>query len=72
MQFLVEKIIKNFLREISNLRYNSILSFEQNMGSMAEGQVYTCSECGLELKVTKPCDEEDCDLICCSKQMNQS
>jgi len=47
----------------SNLRYNSILYFEQNMGNMAEGQVYTCSECGLELKVTKPCDEEDCDLI---------
>ena len=42
------------------------------MGNMADGQVYTCSECGLELKVTKPCDEEDCDLICCSKQMNQS
>ncbi len=42
------------------------------MGNMAEGQTYTCSECGLELKVTKPCDEEDCDLICCSKQMNQS
>jgi len=42
------------------------------MGNMAEGQVYTCSECGLELKVTKPCDEEECDLICCSKQMNQS
>ncbi len=48
------------------------MSFEQNMGNMAEGQVYTCSECGLELKVTKPFDEEDCDLICCSKQMNQS
>jgi len=32
------------------------------MGNMAEGQVYTCSECGLELKVTKPCDEEECDF----------
>ena len=42
------------------------------MGNMAEGQAYTCSECGLELKVMKSCDEEDCDLICCSKQMNQS
>ena len=42
------------------------------MGNMAEGQAYTCSECGLELKVTKPRDEEDSELICCSKQMNQS
>ena len=33
---------------------------------------YHDKEWGLELKVTKPCDEEDCDLICCSKQMSQS
>ena len=39
------------------------------MGNMIEGVVYSCEECGLELKVTKPCDEENCDLICCLKQM---
>ena len=48
------------------------MSLGYSMGNMAEGQVYTCGECGLKLKVTKPCDEEDCDLICCSKQMSQS
>jgi hypothetical protein len=41
------------------------------MGNMIEGDVYRCEECNLELKVTKPCDEEDCDLICCSKQMKK-
>ncbi len=42
------------------------------MGNMIEGDVYRCEECALELKVTKPCDEEDCDLICCSKQMKKA
>ena len=41
------------------------------MGNMIEGDVYRCEECNLELKVTKPCNEEDCDLVCCSKQMKK-
>ncbi len=42
------------------------------MGNMIEGDVYRCDECALELKITKPCDEEECDLICCSKQMKKT
>lgn len=42
------------------------------MGNMIEGDVYRCEECSLELKVTKPCDEKNCDLICCSKQMKKT
>ncbi len=41
------------------------------MGNMIEGNVYICGECGLELMVSKPCDEEDCDLICCNQQMKK-
>ena len=38
---------------------------------MIQGDVYHCEACGLELTVTKPCDEDDCDLICCEKQMKK-
>ena len=51
---------------------NSNLTHQKNMGNMIEGDVYVCEVCSLELKVAKPCDEENCDLICCEKQMNQS
>ncbi len=51
---------------------NSNLTHQENMGNMIEGDVYRCDECALELKVSKPCDEEDCDLICCSKQMKKT
>ncbi len=42
------------------------------MGNMIEGDGYQCEKCGLELKVTKACDEENCDLICCEQQMKKS
>ncbi len=42
------------------------------MGNMVEGDSYNCEVCGLVLKVTKPCDEENCDLICCEKQMKKT
>ena len=41
------------------------------MGNMIQGDVYHCDVCHLELTVTKPCDEDDCDLICCEKQMTK-
>ncbi len=51
---------------------NSNLTNQENMGNMIEGDVYVCEVCSLELKVAKPCDEEDCDLICCEKQMKKA
>jgi len=51
---------------------NSNLVNQENMGNMIEGDVYVCEVCSLELKVAKPCDEEDCDLICCEKQMKKA
>ncbi len=54
------------------LTNNSNLARQEDMGNMVGGDVYRCEECSLELKVTKPCDEEDCDLICCSKQMKKT
>jgi len=41
------------------------------MGNMIQGDVYRCEVCSLELTVKKPCDEDDCDLICCEKQMKK-
>lgn len=38
---------------------------------MIEGDAFRCEKCGLELVITKPCDEEFCDLICCSRQMRK-
>jgi len=51
---------------------NSALPYQEDMGNMIEGDVYVCEVCSLELKVAKPCDEEDCDLICCEKQMKKA
>lgn len=41
------------------------------MGNMVEGHVYHCEGCDLEVTVTKPCDEEHCDLVCCEQQMKK-
>lgn len=34
-----------------------------------EGDKFTCETCGIETTVTKACDEETCDMICCGNQM---
>ncbi|MBE3069550.1 MAG: hypothetical protein IMZ66_04865 [Planctomycetes bacterium] len=52
-------------------------------GEMKVGQVYTCGDCGIELKVVKACrpdahegagcccgdDDEPCALSCCGKEL---
>jgi hypothetical protein len=48
--------------------------------NMKKGEVYTCGECGLEIKVTRECKdakgtdaccigEECCDIQCCGKPL---
>ena len=46
--------------------------YQYNMGNMIDGDAYQCGKCGLELKITKACDEDFCDLICCEQQMKKS
>ena len=46
--------------------------YQYNMGNMIDGDVYQCGKCGLELKITKACDEDFCDLICCEQQMKKN
>jgi len=41
------------------------------MGNMKEGDVYNCEVCGLEIGVKVPCSEDECDLICCGKQLKK-
>ena len=41
------------------------------MGNMVEGDVYVCEGCSLEVTVSKPCDEEQCDIICCGSQLKK-
>ena len=41
------------------------------MGNMKDGDVYHCEGCGLDVTVTKACDEEQCDLMCCGQQLNK-
>jgi len=41
------------------------------MGNMNEGDVWKCDKCQLELQVTKACDEEQCDLMCCGQNMSK-
>ena len=48
------------------------MQYHRIMGNMVQGDSYRCQECGLELQVTKPCDEENCDLVCCEKQMQKA
>ena len=41
---------------------------------LKEGDVLVCElegGCGIELKVTKICGCEDCDVVCCGKQMKK-
>jgi hypothetical protein len=47
-----------------------------NCFNMKEGDLYECKNCGLELKVTKPCactpgsgDACSVPLMCCGKEM---
>jgi hypothetical protein len=39
--------------------------------SSKTGDVLTCTECGLEVTVTKACGcgEQDCAIVCCEKPM---
>jgi len=41
------------------------------MGNMIQGDVYRCEVCSLEMAVSKPCDEEHCDIICCGQQLKK-
>ena len=36
---------------------------------MKQGDIFTCGACGIEVTVTKPCKEENCDMICCGQAM---
>jgi len=39
------------------------------MGNMKDGNVYVCGGCSLEVTVSKACNEEQCDLMCCGQQL---
>ena len=41
------------------------------MGNMKDGDVYVCGGCNLEVTVSKACDEEHCDLVCCGQQLKK-
>ena len=41
------------------------------MGNMKDGDVYICGGCNLEVTVSKACDEEQCDLMCCNQQLTK-
>ena len=41
------------------------------MGNMKDGDVYVCSGCNLEVTVSKACNEEHCDLMCCGGQLKK-
>lgn len=41
------------------------------MGNMIKGDVYFCEDCRLEVTVSKPCDEDYCDLMCCGQQLKK-
>jgi len=41
------------------------------MGNMKDGDTYQCAGCGLEVTVSKACEEEQCDLICCGQQLSK-
>uniref|UniRef100_A0A7V4E3E6 Desulfoferrodoxin N-terminal domain-containing protein n=1 Tax=candidate division WOR-3 bacterium TaxID=2052148 RepID=A0A7V4E3E6_UNCW3 len=36
-----------------------------------KGPVYVCSVCGAEIMVTKECNCEACDFICCGQPMTK-
>lgn len=46
-------------------------------GELKEGEIFVCDDCGLELKVTKPCDcaeEGACTeqgFVCCGESMKK-
>lgn len=39
------------------------------MEPVKKGDVLICSECSVELEVTKKCDCTNCEIICCGKPM---
>jgi len=39
------------------------------MEAVKKGNVLVCSECGVELEVTRSCDCTDCEIVCCGKAM---
>ena len=41
------------------------------MGNMTKGDIWTCKKCGLEIEVSKPCNEKKCDIVCCGQQLNK-
>lgn len=44
------------------------------MAKVNEGDVFVCElehGCGIEVKVTKVCGCDECDLVCCGKQMEK-
>ena len=41
------------------------------MGNMKDGDVYHCDGCSLDVTITKDCDEEQCDLMCCGQQLKK-
>jgi len=42
---------------------------EAEMEPVKKGDALVCSECGVELEVTKKCDCANCEIICCGKPM---
>ncbi len=39
------------------------------MEPVKKGDVLVCSECGVELEVTKNCDCSNCEIVCCGSVM---